>query len=140
VYSAFCAAAAAAAVAAAAVVCSAMSLTPLVLLRNLRRLELSLPGLLMTVADARRLVSSMQCIPSVTMTVMPVVQPVVLAALDSARASHMAVPREVEIQVNNSWSLPGVVAQQMPPLPGIVGEPGVIMLVPGVNIVPAWQG
>jgi hypothetical protein len=114
-----------------------MSLTPLVLLRNLRRLELWLPGLVMTVADARRLISSMQCIPSVKMTVIPCVQPVVLAALDSARVSHMAVPREFEVAVNNAWSLLGVVAQQMPLLPGIVGEPGVIMLVPGINIVPA---
>jgi hypothetical protein len=101
--------------AAAVVVCNAMSLTPLLLLRSLQRLELWLPGVTLTVAEARRLISSMQCIRSVTFTVMPSVQPVVLAALDSARALHMAVPKEFEVDVNDSWSHhpPGVVAQQM---------------------------
>jgi hypothetical protein len=81
-----------------------MSLTPLVLLRNLRRLELWLPGLPLTAAEAKRLISSMQCIPSVTFTVMPSVKAAVLQGLEDAKAAHMKVPQNFEVDVNPSWT------------------------------------
>jgi hypothetical protein len=81
-----------------------MSLTPLVLLRKLRRLELWLPGLPLTAADARRLISSMQCIPSVTFTVMPSVKAAVLQGLEEARAANMKEPREFDVDTNPSWT------------------------------------
>uniref|UniRef100_A0A383VSH3 F-box domain-containing protein n=1 Tax=Tetradesmus obliquus TaxID=3088 RepID=A0A383VSH3_TETOB len=84
--------------------CSPMSLSPLLLLRSLRRLELWLPGLPLTAEDARRLISSMQCIPSVTFTVMPSSKAAVLQGMEEARAANMKVPSEFDIDVNPSWT------------------------------------
>jgi hypothetical protein len=84
--------------------CSAMGLASLALLRNLQLLELQLPGLFIEGEAVCGMISSMQCIQSVEMCVMPGDDDEVSNGLELALARHIRVPASFKITYNKKWS------------------------------------
>jgi hypothetical protein len=83
--------------------CTTLGLAALGLLRKLQLLDLQLPGLKLTAEEVCGIISSMQCIQSVTVCVAPGQEEYVTAGLELAVTEHIKVPATFKVTTNSKW-------------------------------------